>query len=845
MKKVKKAASVAVGAVVGIATFNPAAGFKAGLATYGVANMVAPDKKHKGNSTSPTYSFGPPATQSNNCLGIPLIYGRVKQAGNIIYNANATPEVNYRLIAFGFGPIDGFEDIRINDRPWSDYTAYIGDGVQQIDPRVEIATQEGRAEKAGGLKHIAYIANTAIASQFVDASYTLTAMVNGRKVRIYTDVNNHTVSYSTNPAWCILDFFTNFNGLALSHDLMDIQSFIEAAIYCDEVITTEGTGTVSITSGNSTVTGSDTKFLTELQVGSIIVISGEERTIYSITSDTSLTVSSNFSTTGNGLSYSLKQERFKLNYVIDTRDSNRNHLQDLLKTCNGFYYTMGGKHSIRIEKAEPSVQVFDETNIIADSENFETLNREDSWDVFKLQYIDPANEDAKVYAIAEASPIENNPPIIYEMEAYGITNSNQARRIANFALRKAKNCKLFYNFTATKEGLDRTVGDIITSNSPTYGWTNKLFRIESIQEREDGNYDIKTRVYDETIYDDSVSAGGPSINVSLLEDVSLSPSGLNYFSANQNSNLVQFHWQEINGTNITYEIREGTSWENSSIVASKITGNSHTSVLETRGSLNYWIKAKNKYGNYSDVAMQAILVVDSIPFRNVVVTSDFLEGTLAHSNTYKMTNGYVTLASNTLWINLSGLNWSDISNKYWGDFSVVQGTVTGEINDLGGIYTSIISLYYNINSLDNDVHVLNEVRASNDNTIWSTWEAFVPGEYTFRYYQFRMTIYSPNGKYAILENWKAVIDVPDRNEVYTDKAITVANDGVTIYFASDSQSIHKRDFVAPPAIVANITNNISGYTVITAKSVSSCTVKAYDNTGAAITANVDINVKGY
>ena len=48
-----------------------------------------------------------------------------------------------------------------------------------------------------------------------------------------------------------------------------------------------------------------------------------------------------------------------------------------------------------------------------------------------------------------------------------------------------------------------------------------------------------------------------------------------------------------------------------------------------------------------------------------------------------------------------------------------------------------------------------------------------------------------------------------------------------------------------PSVVSNISNNIIGYTVVTAKSMTNCTVKAYDNSGTLITANVDIHIKGY
>ncbi|MDX2084692.1 MAG: hypothetical protein SFZ03_04820 [Candidatus Melainabacteria bacterium] len=64
------------------------------------------------------------------------------------------------------------------------------------------------------------------------------------------------------------------------------------------------TGTVSVSSGSSTVTGSGTSFSTQFQVGDVIAVTGSEsRRITTISSNTALTVASNFSTTASGATY--------------------------------------------------------------------------------------------------------------------------------------------------------------------------------------------------------------------------------------------------------------------------------------------------------------------------------------------------------------------------------------------------------------------------------------------------------------------------------------------------------------------------------------------------------------
>ena len=64
------------------------------------------------------------------------------------------------------------------------------------------------------------------------------------------------------------------------------------------------TGTVSVTSGSATVTGSGTTFTSDFQVGDVIAVSGaQNRRITTISSDTSLAVESNFSATVSGANF--------------------------------------------------------------------------------------------------------------------------------------------------------------------------------------------------------------------------------------------------------------------------------------------------------------------------------------------------------------------------------------------------------------------------------------------------------------------------------------------------------------------------------------------------------------
>jgi uncharacterized Zn finger protein len=76
-------------------------------------------------------------------------------------------------------------------------------------------------------------------------------------------------------------------------------------------------GTVAI-SATKTVTGTSTNFTRWLRVGDEIIVNGERRTILSITSDTSLTVTTAFTTTASGqtLTYYPNETKLTGNRVI-------------------------------------------------------------------------------------------------------------------------------------------------------------------------------------------------------------------------------------------------------------------------------------------------------------------------------------------------------------------------------------------------------------------------------------------------------------------------------------------------------------------------------------------------
>lgn len=799
---------------------------------------------------SPAYRFGSLETQANNSLCVPIVYGQARAAGNKIWQSSGTDTFT-ALVCFAEGEINGFSDIRINNILIDDsalkgcsYTSYVGNGTQSIDSRVPGDTQTAKAELVGGLKHTAYLAlsitaGTKVANNYMDVS----AVLKGKSVRIYSNTTTYTTAYSNNPIWCILDFLTCDNGCGLSHDDIDMQTFIDSATYCDAKINAvNATGTVSVTSGNTKVTGSGTKFTHEVKIGDEITINGESKNVTGVTDDTNLTVASNFSTSASSQTMSVKDTRYTFNLILDTRKTRQDWLNEMLITCRGFLVYRGNKIGVIIEQNVSSVQSFTQDDIIVDSEVFWTTPKEQRADIFKIRYLDPENQYARAYAVAEADEFLNDPPVTQEIVCLGVTNFKQASRLAWFYLNQANTCDKFMSFNTTKKGLDRTPGDIIDVTSTFMGYVNKNLVVVSMNEAQEGQIQLICREYNSNLYNDTLGSVAPVFNTVNLDDVLSTPDDVQNLSAAQNLNSIIINWQPVSNSQAKYEIREGDSWNSSRVVATNLTGSSYTVLNIQKETYKYWIKAVNNYGNYSANASLSTIVVSDIQETNTIVHENILDediasGTLVNcfaTNNKIILNSIDTWASSGTWDN-SGKNYAPYG--FWGASCESTGSYTTRVYDLGANLDSIISVNYDLSSNDNANNILIEWKYSQDDTTWSDWEIFAQGSKTFRYYQFKITLNSPNNNYAALSNFIVNVDVPDRDMYFKNQEITVANNGVTVNFNPVYSNI--------PAVVANISDGTNGYCVVSLKSTSQATIKAYNNSGTAITAKVDIRVKGY
>lgn len=762
----------------------------------GLALSMTLSKKSSADygASSPTYANGVIQTQTNQDLPIPLLYGTCKLAGNRIWQHDENTKTIKRIVAFAEGEICEFSDIRLNDIEVNKISGisinkYYGTSTQTIDPIIDGNTHEKRAEIVGSLRNIAYLAISVPRSNDIDANYNLTAIVKGRKIRVYNAPNptSFEIKYSENPAWIMLDFLTSYNGLGLClnndgtlnndalAELFDLQSFIESADFCDEEIEyTDSDGNIK------------------------------------------------------------KTPRFTFNMVFDSQTSARDLIDEIYRSCRGGLFTKNGKLQFKIDKAEPVSKVFTADDIVKGSETFSTIPTEEHYDILKLVYISPEHEYQKVEAFAEIPDYRDGVPIEHSVNCYSITNFQQASRLAWYYINSKRLCPYFGSFKTDYRAYDLEVGDVIKFDSLLMGLDGYLAKVTSVVDDGAGIFTVNWKTYDERLYSDELGSKEPRVLVSKLKDMYTPPDDVKNFNVVQSQTFFNMTWSKQ--SSVTYEIRFGDSWDNSTLIARNIHENTFTWKIPTTGIYKFWIKAFNGY-SYSTNATLDVCAIDSIVDINEIVKFDLFENLNGvYEDTYLYRGAIKLKTNNVIWHDTPN-RWGDETYfqniGYWGADVKNEGSYTSQIYDIKRKLKSVVSFETQYYSSDDSQDILFEWRYSEDGITYTDWVICNGGEYTFRYCQFRATLRAYNNVQILLTKFLVIIDVPEKEEL------------LEVEIPESGYLEISYDFVRMPSIVGTVNDNISAYVVVKDKTNTGAKIFAYLNDGTATSAKVNLRLRGY
>lgn len=328
-------------------------------------------------------------------------------------------------------------------------------------------------------------------------------------------------------------------------------------------------------------------------------------------------------------------------------------------------------------------------------------------------------------------------------------------------------------------------------------------------------------------------ANSPQDSITL-SGKSAAPSAVSSFIARQSRDRLSFFWTAVSDLDLSaYEIRYGSSWASGELVATGIKQNSLLNInLRVGTDQSYWIKAIDTSGNYSDSATEALITIDNIPFTNVIESYSEQTAWSGTKTNTEVSGGSLVLSSGEL-----------------------TGTYVTAVKDIGFVATckiGIESIVVNAGSdatwdeepdgatweelPDSDrwsgTEAPNaasfEIKTSEDNSTWSDWQAWQPGDYKLRYFQIRMTMTRPDESFVLqCSQLNYYADLPDVDD-FGDAEVTVAADGVEVVFAKDYHQ-------APAVNIAILTGDGVVHKFTSAPDTTGFTVKLYDLAGTAKT----------
>ena len=225
---------------------------------------------------------------------IPVVYGVRKVGGTFVYletNSGGDNEFLYGALVLSEGQVDGLLQVYIDDRlvnfsntfnftnlpkalefdgdagasitsPFTHAKIYTSNDdhfadlvkIQFFDGRSDqtassLLTQQDNWTSNHRLRGISYLAfKLEYSSDAFRGLPNIQVIMKGKKVVSYNaSLEAQTASFSSNPAWCLLDYLTNdIYGKALPTSAIDLQSFYDASVICDTSVNPTDTGSVAL-----------------------------------------------------------------------------------------------------------------------------------------------------------------------------------------------------------------------------------------------------------------------------------------------------------------------------------------------------------------------------------------------------------------------------------------------------------------------------------------------------------------------------------------------------------------------------------------------------------------------
>lgn len=468
---------VGSGLVAATGAYAAVAAIAGGIVAYGTTKLLGLDEMP---------ALPEPGVQANvkgTVQPIPIVYGR-RRVGGVLAQVCTTGKVRTQIVVPGSshdipdesdnrylnmvlcwceGEIEGVNNLYLDDRidTRSEFTGVLGihhhtgTDDQVADASFLTAldntfTPEGAAKFWSTNHRLRGIAYTYCKLEYNAKAYptglpTITADLNGRKV---LDVRTSTWAWSDNPALCIYDYLTNTRfGRGIDASEIDTQSFIDAANYCEQIITIQAVPV-------------------------------------------------------EGAPYNVTQARYGCDAILNPDSTCLDNLRVLLGTCRGVLVFSGGLYKLKLDKPEVSSFALTADNIVG-AWSILLESGDTRYNRVQAQWVNKAIRYQEDYALLESAAYlaaDNNQVLEARIDLPATTNYLRPRQMAGMVLRQSR-YSLQCEVTCTIEGLTCEVYDVISVTHETPGWDGQLFRVMGISLESDDQVRLQLQQYADEVYD--------------------------------------------------------------------------------------------------------------------------------------------------------------------------------------------------------------------------------------------------------------------------------------------------------------------------------------------------------
>jgi hypothetical protein len=325
------------------------------------------------------------------------------------------------------------------------------------------------------------------------------------------------------------------------------------------------------------------------------------------------------------------------------------------------------------------------------------------------------------------------------------------------------------------------------------------------------------------------------------------PSDVEDFACNIVGQDAHLSWQQIPDLDLAYyQIRystqtSGASWINSVSLVEKV-ARPATSVTVPARVGSYLIKAVDKAGNLS--VNESIIATNLLSIGNFnAITTQTESPTFAGTKTNLTLSGgeirITSLASEGVYLFSAPINLGAVFT------SRVTASITQYAENITDLFDSGrgFTLFDDATgSFDGDAPTFTnahlEIATSDDNITYTSFRNFVIGDYTARYYKFRLRLTSLDGvSTPVVTALSVTVDMPDR--IFSGNDIT---SGTGTYSVTFTLPFYSANYAVGITAQGMATGD---YFLLTSKSTTGFDVAFKNSSGTGISKTFDYIAKGY